>query len=193
MAKNGPNALGSFAGGFVGSLSGSMAGQAVGEGLDLVISQRVTQAASYLNTLDGLAQQRQTLADYDADYYGYTNGTYNPNLNAAGRTLYDGQTEELGGNITYHGHIEYGPTAFEYPSLLQAVGANESWKLNALQEGQWLIAGGQLANGPQLEMGAEAWTINNAGRLNLTPLAVNIMIQQYNHYAGIIGAGRWGE
>ncbi len=36
--------------------------------------------------------------------------------------------------FTYYGHIEYGPTAFDAPSLPQAVDANESWELNALYQ-----------------------------------------------------------
>jgi hypothetical protein len=153
-----------------------------------------SEAASYENNMpDDLARQRQEIADYNADYYGYTRGKYNSNLDASGRTTYDGATVDVNGKVVYHGHIEYGPGAFEYVSWQQAVGANESWKLNALYQGQWHIAGNRLLNRSELEMAAAAWTINNASRLNMTPLAARLMVQQYNYFGKFINAPPWGE
>lgn len=185
----GVKGLESFAAGFAGGLAGGV----LGDYLNKAITSNIAQAADYQNAVDDLARQRQALGDYNADYYGYTHGTYNPNLDAAGETIYDGQTVDAHGNTSYYGHIEYGPTAFDVPSLPQAVGANESWKLNALYEGQWQIVGDQVLNRCELEMGAEAWTINNAARLNMTPLVTHLMIQQYNYYSNFIDVPHWGK
>ena len=47
VAKNGPNALGSFAGGFVGGLEGGIAGQSLGEAMNQAITEGMAQTADY--------------------------------------------------------------------------------------------------------------------------------------------------
>ena len=175
----GVKGLGSFAAGFAGALAGGM----LGGYLKQAINSNVT-AGGYQNALNEV-QQRQALADYDADYYGYAHGTYMPSQTQPGLTSYN-VTEQTW-------QITYGPAAFDPVSYLQAVGFNESYKLDAGIYGGWDIAGDDILNRVQLEMASDEATINNASRLDITPLVKQMFIQEYNYWSDWANAPHWGQ